>query len=130
MANKKLYKTSIIKMRLKLAELQKSEDKAQKIRIKSLDKYKNIDRVLHYQELLFVSEIIQRKLISKYHNDFLVGHFGINKSKGLIGRKYYWPSLRKNVEAYVKGYDFCLALKTVKHRLYSNLQALEIPTYQ
>ena len=35
-------------MRLKLAELQKSDDKAQKIRAERLDKYRNIDEMLHY----------------------------------------------------------------------------------
>ena len=28
-------------------------------------------------------------------------------------RKYYWPILQKDVEAYIKDYNVCLALKTV-----------------
>ena len=48
----------------------------------------------------------------------------------LIDRKYYWPNLKKDIEAYVKGCDICLALKAIKHKLYSNLQALPILIYQ
>ena len=49
---------SIGKRKLKLAKLQKSYKKVQKIRVKDLNKYEDINRVLHYQKLLFISEII------------------------------------------------------------------------
>ena len=52
-------------------------------------------------------EIIQIKIISRHHDDSLLKYFGINKIKELIGRKYYWPSLRKDIEAYVKGCNIC-----------------------
>ena len=45
-------------MRLRLAELQKSDKEAQKIRAEDLDRYKDVDGVLHYQGLPFVPEII------------------------------------------------------------------------
>ena len=117
-------------MRLRLAKLQESNEEAQKIRAKDLNGYKDVDGMLHYQELSFVLEVIRTELISRHHDDSLAGHFGINKTGELIGRKYYWPSLRKDVEAYVKGCDVCLASKTVRHKPYSNLQALLVPTYQ
>ena len=75
-------------------------------------------------------KIIRTELISWHHNNQLVGHFGINKTRELIGRKYYWPSLKKDVEAYVKGCNVCLALKTVRHKPYGDLQALSTPIHQ
>ena len=84
--------------------------------------WKDVDRVLYYQELLFVSEIIQIKLIGYYQDDFLVGYFGIKKTRKFISRKYYWSSLRKDVKAYIKECDVCLALKTINQKSYSNLQ--------
>ena len=49
-------------MRLRLAELQESDTEALKIRVEELkeglDKYVNIDGVLHYQRLPFIPEII------------------------------------------------------------------------
>ena len=47
-----------------------------------------------------------------------------------MSRKYYWLSLRKDVEAYVKVYNVCLTSKAVRYKLYDNLQALLEPIYQ
>lgn len=38
--------------------------------------------------------------------------------------------LQKEFEAYVKGCDICLALKTVGHKSYGDLQSLLVPTHQ
>ena len=110
-------------MRLRLAKLQKLDKKAQKLRAieKLQEGWIDINRVLHHQKLPFVLEIIQTELISRHHNDLLAEHFGINKTRELIGRKYYWPNLRKDVEAYVKDCNVCLATKAARHKPYSNL---------
>ena len=69
------------------------------------------------------------ELVSRYHNDPLVGYFGIDKTKELIGRIYYWPSLQKDIEDYVKVCDICLGSKTVRHKPYDDLQSLPVPTH-
>ena len=48
----------------------------------------------------------------------------------LLDRKYYWPSLRKGIEAYVRDCNVCLTSKTVKHKPYSNLQALPVSSHR
>ena len=113
-------------MRLRLVELQEWDKEFRKIRVKSLRKglkewYKKVKGVLHHQRLPFVSKIIQIELISCYYNNSLAGHFDINKTKKPIIRKYYWPSLGKDVEAYVKDCDIYLGLKVVRHKPYGNL---------
>ena len=45
-------------MRLRLAELQKLDKKVQKVKVKSQDRYKEVYKVLHYQGLPFMLEII------------------------------------------------------------------------
>ena len=119
-------------MKLRLAELQESDEEAQKLRATEelQEGWTDIDGVLHHQGLPFVPEIIRTELISRHHDDPLAGHFGIDKTRELIGRKYYWPSLRKDVEAYVKGCDVCLASKAVRHKPYGDLQALPVPTHR
>ena len=72
---------------------------------------------------------LQCKLISCHHNDFFVEHFGIDKIRKLVGQKYYWPSLREDIESYVGGYNICLTLKAVRHKPYGDLKSLLIPTY-
>ena len=91
--------------------------------------YEEVDGVLHHQGLPFVPEAIRTELISRHHDDPLAGHFGIDKTRELIGRKYYWPSLRRDVESYVRGCDVCLASKAVRHKPYDDLQSLPIPTH-
>ena len=69
-------------------------------------------------------------MISCQHNDPLVGHFGIGKTRELVGRKYYRPSLRRNIKSYILECDVCLTSKAVRHKPYSNLQSLSIITHQ
>ena len=38
--------------------------------------------------------------------------------------------LRRDIEDYVKGCNICLALKAIRHKLYSDLQSLPVPTYR
>ena len=87
-------------------------------------------RVLYHQGLCYVPKIFHFKLISKYHNDLLVGHFGIEKTRELIARKYYWPGLKKDVKSYIRECNVCLASKMVRHRPYGDFQSLLILTHQ
>ena len=93
LANKKHYKASIGRISFKLPKLQESNGKTQKIRAKKLTKdlnrYKDVNRVLHHQELLFLPKIIWTKLINQYYNNLLVGYFGIDKTKKPINWEYY-----------------------------------------
>ena len=58
-------------------------------------------------------EIIQTEFIGQHHNNFSTSYFGINIIRKLINWKYYWPSFRKDAEAYIRGGNICLALKVV-----------------
>ena len=120
---------SIGSMRLRLQELQETNSEAQELRQQGREGYEEVDGVLHHQGLPFVPEAIRIELISRHHDDPLAGHFGIEKTRELLARKYYWPTLRHDVEAYVKGCDVCLASKAVRHKPYGDLQSLPVPTH-
>ncbi len=116
---------------MRLSELQDDDKEAMKLRLEGLSEgWEDIEQVLHYQSLPYVPKVIRSELISKYHNDPLAGHFGIEKTRKLIARKYYWPTLQRDVKAYVKGYDVCLTSKAVCHKPYGYLQLLPIPTHR
>ena len=118
-------------MRLRLSELQESDDEAQKIRAEGLKNgYEEVEGILHHQGLFFVPGSIRTELISRHHDDPLAEHFGIHKIKDLISRKYYWLSLRRDIEDNVKGYDVCLGSKAIRHKPYGDLQSLSIPTHR
>ena len=117
-------------MRLRLQELQSKDKQARKLRAEQPVKdWQDIKGVLHYQGLPYVPEIIRTELISRHYNDPLAGHFGIEKTRELVARKYYWPTLRHDVDDYVKGCDVCLASKAVRHKPYGDLQSLPVPTH-
>ncbi len=74
-------------------------------------------------------KIVRTELISRNHDDPLAGYFGIDKTRELITQKYYWPTLRHDVEAYITDCDVSLALKAVRHKPYGDLQLLPVPTH-
>ena len=118
-------------MRLRLPELQDNDEEAIALRARGLPKgWEDVEGVFQYQGLPYVPEIIRSKVISRHHNDPLAGHFDIDKTRELVGRKYYWPSLKRDVKSYVRGCDVCLASKAVRHKPYGDLQSLPIPTHR
>ena len=58
LANKNFYIANISKMSLRLAKLQKVKKEIEKIKVKNLDRYKNIDEILLYKKQLFIFEKI------------------------------------------------------------------------
>ncbi len=116
---------------MRLPELQDDDKEAMKLRSEGLpEDWEDIEQVLHYQGLPYVPKVIRSELISRHYDDPLAGHFGIEKTLELIARKYYWPTLQRDVKAYVKGCDICLTSKAVRHKPYGDLQSLPIPTYR
>lgn len=85
--------------------------------------------MLYWEGLIYMSEIVKTKLISKYNNDLLAGHFTIDQKQELIAQKYYWLIFKSNIKTYIKDCDICLASKAVKHKLCSDLQLLLVSTY-
>ena len=119
-------------MRLRLQELQSKDKQARKFRAEQSVKngWEDIDGMLYHQSLPYILKILQTELISKHHNNSLAGHFGIEKILKLVAQKYYWPTLRHDVNDYVKGCDIYLASKAVQYKPYDNLQSLPVPTYR
>lgn len=74
-------------------------------------------------------EIICSKFFSQHHNNLLAGHFEINKTRKLVARTYYWPTLCYDVKAYIKGCNIYLTSKAVCHKPYGNLQLSSVPTH-
>ena len=97
-------------MRLRLHKLQAKDKHACKLRAEQLVKdWQDINGMLHYQGLFYVPEYIQTELISRHHDNPLVGHFEIEKIRELLSRKYYWPMLCRDVDDYVRGCNVYLA---------------------
>lgn len=77
-------------MEMRLPELQDDDKKTKKLRSEGLlEGWKNINKVCYYQSLFYVSKVICSKFISRYHDDLLARHFGMEKIRELIARKNY-----------------------------------------
>lgn len=66
---------------MRLLKLQNDNKVARKLRVEGLpESWEDIKKVFHNQDLPYVSKIICFKLINRYHNNLLTGHFGIEKT--------------------------------------------------
>ena len=54
---------------------------------------------------LYIPKKIRGDLLRQLHDD--IGHIGIDKTYKLIGRKYYWPGLYKDVTKHVNSCVVC-----------------------
>ena len=57
----------------------------------------------------------KHKIIQAYHDVPAYGHPGINRTKDLVARYYWWPQLTKNVQEYIKGCALCQQNKVNTH---------------
>ena len=84
------YRVNIGTMHLRLPELQDNDKEAIVLKAGSLPEgWEEVEGVFQYQGLPYVPEIIRSKVISCYYNNPLAEHFGIDKTKKLVDRKYY-----------------------------------------
>lgn len=53
----------------------------------------------------------RREILHNCHDVRTAGHLGIRKTLQRIRQKFYWPSIRRDVRAYVTGCEVCLKRK-------------------
>ena len=75
---------------------------------------KNVGEVRSFQGLAsfyrrFVPQGSQRKLfVQETHEGGLMGHFGVEKTLGLLKEKFFWPHIRKDVQRHCNRSISCL----------------------
>ena len=85
--------------------------------------------LLYYKERVVIpsQKSLIQELLYLYHDDQFSGHWGIDKTKELLERKFYWPSLVTDVREYVLSCQTCQNIAIPKHKPYGKLQSLPIP---
>jgi hypothetical protein len=58
---------------------------------------------------------LRRTFLQEYHDTPTSGHPGVWKTYLMLKRDYWWPTIHKDVEDYVKGCATCQAVKTITH---------------
>uniref|UniRef100_A0A3B1J8V2 Gypsy retrotransposon integrase-like protein 1 n=1 Tax=Astyanax mexicanus TaxID=7994 RepID=A0A3B1J8V2_ASTMX len=79
-------------------------------------------------EKLYVPEDFRHDLLLWAHTSVGTGHPGIQRTNQLLQAKYWWPSMIKDVERYVKSCTICTISKTPKHAPAGKLVPLPIPS--
>lgn len=102
---------------MRLPELKHTYANVKKIQSKNVPKDWDNGKGVNLHHCLFsVLNINPTKSISRHHNDLLADHFDITRTYKLIAKKYYQPTICRNIETYVREYNTCLASKAVKHK--------------
>ena len=83
---------------------------------------------LIYQERLYVPDFepLRLHLLQQHHDVPAAGHPGRSKTLDLLGRTYFWPGMRKDVDRYVRNCHTCQRSRTPRHASYGILQSLPI----
>ena len=74
---------------------------------------------------LYVPHALQNKILEQCHD--AIGHIGIDKTYELISRKYYWPSVYKQVTTYVSSCITCQARSSRCET--APLEEMDVPAY-
>jgi Integrase zinc binding domain/Chromo (CHRromatin Organisation MOdifier) domain len=70
---------------------------------------------------------LTQELLYLYHDDQLAGHWGIEKTRELLERKFYWPTLVVDVREYVTTCFTCQNIAISRHKPYGKLESLPVP---
>ena len=92
--------------------------------------YLGRDGLLLYKGRVVVpaQRALTQELLYLYHNDQFAGHWGIEKTKELLERKFYWPGMDADVKEYVTTCSVCQNIAIPRHKPYGKLKPLPVPS--
>lgn len=73
------------------------------------------------------SPALRQRVMREHHDSVIYGHLGITKTVQAISRSFYWPTLAKDVRAYVASCPTCQRSKSSNQKPKGLLQPLPIP---
>jgi hypothetical protein len=74
-------------------------------------------------------EAIKTKILQECHDSPLAGHLGTDKTTEQVKRRFYWPGMDKEIEAYVTSCDACQRNKPSQRATMGLMQPLPIPDH-
>jgi deoxyuridine 5'-triphosphate nucleotidohydrolase len=90
---------------------------------------KDKDRIWYWQHRMIIpnDKDLQATIIQQYHDHRLAGHPGIYKTYETLTRDYWWPTVKKDIQEYVKGCATCQRVKPRSMSLAAPLHPNKIP---
>ena len=88
------------------------------------------DRLVKWKDLTYIPNDakLRKDIIIANHNHPIAGHPSIKRTRDLITSEYYWPMLKKDIEAYVKKCNTCQKVKAKNSSTTTPLHPNEIPS--
>lgn len=86
------------------------------------------DRLL-YQDRVYVPnhDPLKLTIMKEAHEGPAAGHPARSKTLELVGRRYYWPGMRKDIERFCRNCHPCKRSRTSRHAPFGMLKPLPIP---
>lgn len=84
--------------------------------------------VIHLKEINIPPEEDRKRVIKEHHDEPLGGHRGINKTFHRLVENYYWPTMKSDVEKYVKRCTMCQKVKITRRPVKMPLAITDTPT--
>jgi hypothetical protein len=114
------------------------EDTELKAIVESLEKEGNsgtpsyvlIDELLHYRDqetnVLVVPQTLREQLMLQYHDASMAGHLSAPRVLAKLKNKYYWSTIRKDVQNWCKACRICASHKRPKKYIKAPLKPLSL----
>ncbi len=80
--------------------------------------------LIFYDHRIYIPQdhALRGEIIAISHDHITAGHPGIEKTKELVLREYWWPKMKKDVENYIRACETCQRTK-------SSTQAKAVPLH-
>src|SRR6201995_3364263 len=87
--------------------------------LNGLIEWEEEDRLVYHKGKLYVPLDVELRcdIIRSCHDVPAAGHLGQTGTLELVNHHYWWPTLRKDVTAYVQGCDTCYKIKWLSTQL-------------
>ena len=82
---------------------------------------------LYHNQAICVAQPLRRKVMEEVHASPYAGHRGILTTTEALERYFFWPTLRADIEQYVRECLVCQKVKYDRHKPPGQLQPLPIP---
>ena len=85
------------------------------------------DGLWYMGKRLYVPPRLRRHVVEEMHSSAYGGHFGIDKTSSSIGRRFFWPHIRKTTKSIVERCPECQRNKPRHQAMYGPLQPIPVP---
>nr|KYP68328.1 Retrotransposable element Tf2 [Cajanus cajan] len=85
--------------------------------------------LVYFKNRLFIPEIpsLRSSILHEFHASPMAGHFGVKATLARLAASFAWPSMAKDVKAFVRSCSTCQHNKSVTSKKQGLLQPLPIP---